>query len=100
MSKYLVQTVETIRVGTTQEVDQLQKEFQNDSSYFLAKFEYTHKEIRERGEVVEEYELVKATKVFNNVKEPDSNVEVSYIKSFSPNEDYDIDEVVNSTEED
>lgn len=78
--RYLIEVTEKIRVGTVKEVEELHKELKEDKSFFLKKFEYTHKEIKEKGEVVEEYELVKATKVFNEEKVPSFAVDVEYTR--------------------
>lgn len=79
MSKYLTSIVETIRVSNVDEVERLHKDLKEDSRFELKKFEYAHKEIKEKKEVVESYELVKATLVFNNEKEPTNNVEIDFL---------------------
>ena len=68
MSRYLCQVVETIRVATVGEVEKLHVELKNDSRFELKKFEYTHKEVKQKGEIIDEYELVKATLIFNKEK--------------------------------
>lgn len=76
--RYLVSAVNTIRVETVEEVERLHAELKEDPRFTLKKFEYQHKETKHKGEVIDEYELVKATLLFNNEKEPDSEVHVSY----------------------
>lgn len=76
--KYLVSAVNTIRVDTVEEVERLHSQLKEDNRFTLKKFEYQHKEIKAKGEVLEEYELVKATLVFNNEKEPDLDIEIEY----------------------
>ena len=76
--KYLCQIVETIRVSTVSEVEKLHTEFKEDNRFDLKKFEYTHKEVKSKGEVIDEYELVKATLVFNNEKEPSNLVNIDF----------------------
>jgi hypothetical protein len=78
MSRYLCQVVETIRVATVNEVEKLHVELKNDSRFELKKFEYTHKEVKQKGEIVDEYELAKATLVFNKEREPDSMVNIEF----------------------
>lgn len=78
MSKYLCQVMETIRVANVNEVEKLHTELREDSRFELKKFEYTHKEVKQKGEVIDEYELVKATLVFNNEREPDRTVDVEF----------------------
>ena len=67
---YVTQIIQSIRVPNVNEVEKLHAQLKNDRRFELKKFEYQHKEIKEKKEVVEEYELVKATMVFNNEKKP------------------------------
>lgn len=76
---YLTQVVEVIRVPNVSEVEKLHASLKNDNRFVLKKFEYQHKEIKEKKEVVEEYELVKATLIFNDEKAPTNYVGVDYI---------------------
>lgn len=78
MSKFLVSTVEVIRVDTVDEVEKLHTTLKEDKRFELKKFEYTHKEVKSKGEVIDAYELVKATLIFNNEKEPDCTVSINY----------------------
>lgn len=73
---YITQVVETIRVPNVNEVEKLHKELKEDRRFTLKKFEYSHKEVKSKKEVVDEYELVKATLFFNNEKEPKQYVSV------------------------
>ena len=75
---YLISVVETIRVPNVAEVEALHTSLKQDNRFELKKFEYTHKEVKSKGEVIDEYELVKATLVFNNEKEPNGSVEVDF----------------------
>ena len=74
MSRFLISVVETIRVNNVEEVEQLHTELKEDNRFDLKKFEYTHKEVKSKGEIIDEYELVKATLVFNSEKEPTNEV--------------------------
>ena len=76
--KYLLTTTEKYRVATVAEVEALHEEFLNDSSYTLASFGYTTKYIKAKGQIVEEYQVITAKKVFNDEKEPESSVDVGY----------------------
>lgn len=67
---YITQIVQSIRVPSVGEVEKLHAQLKNDHRFELKKFEYQHKEIKQKGEVIEEYELVKATMSFNSEKEP------------------------------
>lgn len=74
MSRFLISVIETIRVNNVEEVEQLHTELKEDNRFDLKKFEYTHKEVKSKGEIIDEYELVKATLVFNSEKEPINEV--------------------------
>ena len=76
--KYLVSVVETIRVANVNEVEKLHTALKEDKRFELKKFEYSHKEVKSKGEVIDEYELVKATLVFNNEREPSCLVKIDY----------------------
>ena len=78
MAKYLVSVVETIRVANVAEVEKLHTSLKEDKRFELKKFEYSHKEVKSKGEVIDEYELVKATLVFNNEKEPTCSVKINF----------------------
>ena len=78
MSKYLVSTTEVYRVDTENEAVRAIEEAKQDNSYMLSKYASEHKERKSKGEVIDEYWKLTLTKSFNNIKEPDSIVEVSY----------------------
>lgn len=75
---YLTQIVESIRVPNVQEVEKLHAKLRDDNRFELKKFEYQHKEVKAKGEVVDEYELVKATLLFNAEKEPTHYVDIKF----------------------
>lgn len=76
--RYLLKTVNTYRVGTVAEVEALHEELLNDNGFDLTAFSYKTKYIKQKGEIVEEYQVVSATLVFTEEKEPDRTVSVSY----------------------
>lgn len=78
MAKYLVSTVETYRVETEAEATKAIEDAKKDSSYILSKYTSEHKEKKSKGEVVEEYWKVTLTKLFNDIKEADTLVTISY----------------------
>ena len=78
MSKYLVSTIETYRVDTEAEATRAIEEAKNDNSYILGKYTNEHKERKSKGEVIEEYWKLSLTKLFNDIKEPDTIVTVQY----------------------
>ena len=75
---YLTQVVETIRVPSVSEVEKLHTKLKDDLRFELKKFEYQHKDVKQKGEIIDEYELVKATLLFNTEKEPTHYVDVQF----------------------
>jgi hypothetical protein len=75
---YLISTTDVYRVGTVSEVERLHEELKNDPSFVLASFSYKTKYIKEKGEIVDEYQLVTAKKIFTDEKEPGCQVTISY----------------------
>jgi len=78
MSKYLVSTVETYRVDSEAEVKRVIEEAKQDKSFSLTKYTSEYKERKLKGEVIDTYFKLQLTKVFNDIKEPDTFVEVNY----------------------
>ena len=78
MSKYLVSTVETYRVDSEAEVKQAIEEAKQNKSFTLTKYTSEYKERKLKGEVVDQYFKLQLTKVFNDIKEPDTYVDVNY----------------------
>lgn len=78
MSKYLVSTTETYRIDTESEATKAIEEAKEDNSYILGKYTNEHKERKLKGEVVDEYWKLTLTKIFNDIKEPDSIIKVDY----------------------
>jgi len=79
---YLCNVVETYRVETEAEADALIEEARNNNLYNLTKSSITHKEIKSKGEVVEEYYLVALTKFVQNHKEPNISMRLIYDVDF------------------
>ena len=78
MAKYLISTIETYRVDTEAEATKAIEEAKNDSSYTLGKYTSEHKERKSKGEVIDEYWKLSLTKLFNDIKEADTIVNVNY----------------------
>lgn len=78
MSKYLVSTVETYRVDTEAEAVQAIEEAKKDDAYSLGKYASEYKTRKSKGEIIDEFWKVTLTKVFNDIKEPDTIVKVDY----------------------
>lgn len=78
MSKYLISTTNTYRVASVEEALSLRAELQKNGYGELSSFNYTTKEVKSKGEVVDEYVIVKAKIDFNDQKEPMFDVDVFY----------------------
>jgi hypothetical protein len=79
---YLLKAVDTYRVATVDDVENLHQSLLEDTSFDLVAFSYKTKFIKEKGEIVEEYQVVSATKVFTDEKEPTRLVSVNYSEGF------------------
>ena len=78
MNEYLLKVTNVYRVPTVGDALSLREKLQNISCGELSSFSYTTKYIKVKGEIVEEYQVVKATIVFTEEKEPDLHVVASY----------------------
>ena len=78
MSIYLVKTTDVYRVDSVGEVEQFHKDLKGDPHYELESFAYQQKQVKQKGEIVDEYCLVTVKKKFNDPKEPTSDVSISY----------------------
>ena len=76
--RYLLKAVDTYRVENESDVETLHEELLNDANFNLTGFSYKVKQIKLKGEVVEEYRVVTATKVFTDEKNPEEKFEVFY----------------------
>ena len=76
--KYLISATEVYRVQTVEDVEKLHEELKLDNNFTLASFSYKTKYLKQKGEIVDEWQLVTVKKVFNDEKEPYSNVMVNY----------------------
>lgn len=74
VSKFLLKTTEEYWIPDLESVESFHKELQHDAveqDYQLTGFAYTEKPIKEGKEVIDSYFIVKATKVFDDAKEPE-----------------------------
>lgn len=76
--KHLINTIETYRVDTVEEVEKLHEEMKNDPCFTLASFSYKTKYLKSKGEIIDEWQLVTAKKVFNDEKAPEVNYNITY----------------------
>ena len=72
---YLINAVNTYRVPTVEDALELREELSNLKYCELESFSYTTKYNKKTEE---EYQVVKAKLVFNDVKEPDSTIVAIY----------------------
>lgn len=72
---YLLNVVETYRVDTVDEALAMQETFDNSTDYELVSFSYTTKVNKKTDE---EYQVVKAKKVFQTEKEISVPITVEY----------------------
>ena len=75
---YLISATNTYRVHTVAEVEALHEQLKNDDRFTLNSFSYTTKDIKEKRQVVDQYQLVKAKLTFTAEKEPDRFFEGEY----------------------
>lgn len=86
MSKFVISDTTVYRVGTVEEVEKLHDELSSDPTFALASFGYKTKYVKAKGEIIDEFQIVTAKKVFNDEKEPVSEVDVNYsVKEFEAN---------------
>ena len=83
MAKYLISTTNTYRVANVEEALALRSELQRSDWGTLSSFTYAVKEVKSKGEIVDEFVVVKEKMDFNNVKEPEFDVDVFYDSSNS-----------------
>jgi len=72
---YLLNVTETYKVDTVDEALAMQDEFDADENYDLVQFSYTTKVNKKTDE---EYQIVKAKKVFQTEKELHAPINVEY----------------------
>ena len=76
--RYLLKAVDTYRVPTVADVEALHDELLANPTFDLVAFSYKTKYIKAKGEILEEYQVVSATKVFTDEKSPERTVTVEY----------------------
>lgn len=78
MAKYLVSTVETYRVDSEEEVQAMIDSAKSASEYELVKYSSEHKDVKQKGEIIDSYEKLVLTKSFCDIKDPWGEVSVTY----------------------
>lgn len=75
MIKWLIKSQNEFRLETMTDVEEFHKEMQRqaaDEGYTLSSFSWTKREKKEKGEVIDEWFIVKVAFVFNDGKEPEN----------------------------
>ena len=75
---YLLKVTNTYRVPNETAALALREELDHETCGELTAFSYTQKQVKAKGEIVDEYLLCKATIEFTKEKDPSANVNVSY----------------------
>lgn len=78
MVKYLLSAVNTYRVHLVSDVEALHETLKHDPRFELVQFSYTTKDVKVKGEVIDQYQVVKAKLVFTSEKEPEVQYEEEY----------------------
>ena len=78
MAKHLISVIETYRVDSEDEVARMIKEAKEDDTCELVKHSSVKKERRQKGEIIDAWYRLSLTKLFDDEKEPCSEVSVSY----------------------
>ena len=80
--RYLTSVVETYRLPNDEAVKVFLEELKQDPTFEVTKYSSVKKELKQKGEVVDEWVRFSVTKAFNNEKEPDSVITISYDKEY------------------
>lgn len=78
MNKYLITATEVYRVSTQSEVDSIIEKAKNDDSFQLVKYNCEYKERKAKGEIIDDWYKLTLIKSFNDEKDPERYVEVTY----------------------
>ena len=76
--RYLIQTQEVYRADTDVEAQGLIIEAKQAGEYALAKYSSEKKEVKAKGEIIDEFYKVTLTKLFTDIKEPGERVTITY----------------------
>lgn len=76
--RYLIQTTEIYRADSEAEAQAIIDEAKNATEYTLTKYSSEQKEVKAKGEVIDEYFKISLTKVFTDIKDPIGRTNVIY----------------------
>ena len=85
MSKFLINTTETYRVDSDEEAKKLIEEAKVNSMFELGKYSSEYKEKRSKGEIIDSYYKVTLVKTFNDIKEPEQYIKITYDVDYDAN---------------
>lgn len=74
---YTLKTTNTYRVATVEDALRLRKHLEKTCIGELTSFKYTTKYIKQKGEIIEEYQVVTATISVDSEKEPEGVMTVN-----------------------
>ena len=78
MSKYLIQTTEIYRADSETEAQEIISAAKAAEEYTLTKYSSEKKEVKAKGELVDEYYKISLTKAFTDIKDPGIQVDIIY----------------------
>lgn len=67
---YLISKTEVYRVPTVEAVEELHTKLKNDPNFELEGFAYKTKFLKQKGEIIDEWQLVTVKKKYNDEKDP------------------------------
>ena len=76
--KYLITTTEVYRFSSEDEATNFIEAAKGDSNYTLTKHTVEYKERKQKGEVIDFFWKVTLVKCFNDIKEPERDIDVTY----------------------
>ena len=78
MAKYLINVTETYRVDTEEEAAKIIEDAKIDGKYILSKYSSVKKERKQKGDIIDEWNRLTLTKVFDDEKEPIGSSTIEY----------------------
>ena len=76
--KYLIQTTEVYRFSSENEATEFIEKAKKEPGYVLTKSTVEYKEKKQKGDVVDFWWKITLVKKFNDEREPEADVEVTY----------------------
>lgn len=78
MARHLISVMETYRVDSEDEVARMIKEAKENDAFELVKHSSIKKETRKKGAIIDSWYRLSLTKLFDDEKEPESEVLIEY----------------------